>query len=62
LYHGGILAAAMGVPEQAQQWLSRLLDLSPDYQDARDRLDKIKVISDNKGTDNSTTDAPESGS
>ena len=46
LYHGGILAAAMGAPQQAQQWLSRLLDLSPDYQDARDRLDKMVSISD----------------
>ncbi|MEO2023782.1 MAG: hypothetical protein ABGX05_18310 [Pirellulaceae bacterium] len=51
LYHGGILAAAMGKPQQAQQWLSRLLDLSPDYQDARDRLDKIVSISDNRRDD-----------
>ncbi|MEC9005079.1 MAG: hypothetical protein VX644_17025 [Planctomycetota bacterium] len=48
LYHGGILAAAMGAPEQAQQWLSRLLDRSPDYQDARDRLDKMVSMSDNR--------------
>jgi len=48
LYHGGILAAAMGMPKQAQQWLSRLLDLSPDYQDARDRLDKMVSMSDNR--------------
>ena len=62
LYHGGILTGAMGDGQLARQWLSRLLELSPDYQDARDRLDKIKVISDNKGTDNSTTSSPESGS
>jgi tetratricopeptide (TPR) repeat protein len=48
LYHGGILAAAMGLPGQAQQWLSRLLDRSPDYQDARDRLDKMVSMSDNR--------------
>ena len=62
LYHGGILTDAMGNAQLARTWLDRLLKISPDYQDARDRLDKIKVISDNKGTDNSTTDAPESGS
>lgn len=62
LYHGGILTGAMGNGELARQWLGQLLTISPDYQDARDRLDKIKVISDNKGTDNSTTSSSESGS
>ena len=62
LYHGGILTGAMGNGQRAQQWLSRLLEISPDYQDARDRLDKIKLISDNKGTNNLTASSPESGS
>ena len=59
LYHGGILTAALGNSQQGQQWLSRLLEISPDYQDAGDRLDKIVSISDNSGEDKSPSDSSE---
>jgi len=62
LYQGGILTGAMGNLELAKKWLTRLLQVSPGYQDASDRLDKIKAISDNRGTDTSTTSSPEAGS
>ena len=62
LYQGGILTGAMGNVSLAKKWLTRLLQISPGYQDASDRLDKIKTISDNKGTDNSTMNSSEAGS
>ncbi|HIA20111.1 MAG TPA: hypothetical protein EYN70_11970 [Planctomycetaceae bacterium] len=61
LYHGALLTAAMGNGKQAQRWLSRLLEFSPDYQDARDRLDKIVAISDNSGNSELPSGAPEGG-
>ena len=62
LYQGGILTGAMGNVQLAKNWLTRLLQISPGYQDASDRLDRIKTISDNKGTDNSTMNSSEAGS
>jgi tetratricopeptide (TPR) repeat protein len=41
LYRIGVLAAAMNEPGEARAALTRLLEIEPEYKDARERLDKL---------------------
>ncbi len=49
LYRGAILAEATGSPDEACEWLERLLDAAGDFKDARERLDKLRPICDKNG-------------
>jgi len=46
LYRGGVLAAALKKYENAEKYLSELVDIDPRYRDASARLDKVRQISD----------------
>jgi hypothetical protein len=46
LYRGGVLAAALKKFENAEKYLTELVEKVPDYKDAAARLDKVRQISD----------------
>ena len=41
LYRAGVLATGLKDPVRAKKWLTRLVQLDPDYRDASGRLDKL---------------------
>ncbi len=43
-YRAGILASGLGNDRAAEDWLSRLLELDPNFRDAASRLDKIRQM------------------
>ena len=45
LYRAGLLAAGLKNIQSAEELLTQLLDLDPEYRDAATRLDKIRQMS-----------------